>query len=111
MLFEICDKFEITEVIKRVNELGKLDDDLKSEISGFSDQGECDEELRKVESLKELLPNWEWDDVFGEIDDAEKRIKQEEDESDYDGDYEQWQAQSEKEDAQIDEMFEALRWN
>ena len=89
----------------------KLDDDLKSEISGFSDQGECDEEFRKVESLKELLPNWKWDDVFGEIDDAEKRIKQEEDESDYDGDYEQWQAQSEKEDAQIDEMFEALRWN
>lgn len=89
----------------------KLDDDLKSEISGFSDQGECDEEFKKVESLKKLLPDWKWYDVYGEIDDAEKRIKEEEDEDDYDDDYEQWRSQSEKEDAQIDEMFGALRWN
>ena len=89
----------------------KLDDDLKSEISGFSDQGECDEEFKKVESLKKLLPDWKWYDVYGEIDDAEKRIKEEEDEADYDDDYEQWRSQSEKEDAQIDEMFGALRWN
>jgi len=89
----------------------KLDDDLKSEISGFSDQGECDEEFNKVESLKKLLPDWKWYDVYGEIDDAEKRIKEEEDEADYDDDYKQWRSQSEKEDAQIDEMFGALRWN
>ena len=89
----------------------KLDDDLKSEISGFSDQGECDEEFKKVESLKKLLPDWKWYDVYGEIDDAEKRIKEEEDEADDDDDYEQWRSQSEKEDAQIDEMFGALRWN
>ena len=89
----------------------KLDDDLKSEISGFSDQGECDEEFKKVESLKELLPNWKWYDVYGEIDGVEKRIKEEEDEADYYDDYEQWRSQSEKEDAQIDEMFGALRWN
>ncbi len=89
----------------------KLDDDLKSEISGFSDQGECDEEFKKVESLKKLLPDWKWYDVYGEIDDAEKRIKEEEDEADYYDDYEQWRSQSEKEDAQIDEMFGALRWN
>ena len=60
----------------------KLDDDLKSEINGFSDQGECDEEFKKVESLKELLPNWKWYDVYGEIDGVEKRIKEEEDEAD-----------------------------
>lgn len=89
----------------------KLDDDLKSEISGFSDQGECDEEFKKVESLKKLLPDWKWYDVYGEIDDAEKRIKEDEDEADYYDDYEQWRSQSEKEDAQIDEMFGALRWN
>ena len=89
----------------------KLDDDLKSEINGFSDQGECDEEFKKVESLKKLLPDWKWYDVYGEIDDAEKRIKEEEDEADYYDDYEQWRSQSEKEDAQIDEMFGALRWN
>ena len=89
----------------------KLDDDLKSEISGFSDQGECDEEFKKVEALKELLPNWKWYNVYGEIDGAEKRIKEEEDEADYYDDYEQWRSQSEKEDAQIDEMFGALRWN
>ena len=89
----------------------KLDDDLKSEISGFSDQGECDEEFKKVESLRKLLPDWKWYDVYGEIDGAEKRIKEEEDEADYYDDYEQWRSQSEKEDAQIDEMFGALRWN
>ena len=92
----------------------KLDDDLKSEISDFSDQSECDEELKKVETLKELLPNWKWYDVFGKIDDAERRIKEEEDEAGYDYyDDDQWQSQSqiEKEDAQIDEMFGALRWN
>ena len=89
----------------------KLDDDLKSEINGFSAQGECDEEFKKVESLKELLPNWKWYDVYGEIDGVEKRIKEEEDEADYYDDYEQWRSQSEKEDAQIDEMFGALRWN
>ena len=90
----------------------KLDDDLKSEISGFSDLSEVDEEFEKVESLKKLLPNWKWFDVFGEIDYAENRIKNEEDsESDYDGEYRQWRSQSEKEDAQIDEMFGALRWN
>ena len=49
---------------------------------------------------------------IGEIEDAEKRIKNEEEsESEYDVSYEQWRAQSEKEDAQIDEMFGALRWN
>ena len=91
----------------------KLDDDLKSEISGYSDQSECDEGLKKVELLKELLPNWKWYGVYGEIDAAEKRVKEEEeeDESDYSDDYEQWRSQSEKEDAQIDEMFGALRWN
>ena len=90
----------------------KVDDDLKSEISGFSEQGECDEEFKKVESLKELLPNWKWYGVYGVIDDTEKRIKEEEeDEGDSYGEYEQWRAQSEKEDAQIDEMFGTLRWN
>ena len=90
----------------------KLDEDLKSEISRFSDQSECDEEVKKVESLKELLPKWKWYDVFGEIDEAEKRIKlEEENDEDYDGEYERWRSQSEKEDAEIDEMFSALRNN
>lgn len=111
---------ELVETVKNLNVedevlndsfYDKLDDDLKSEISGFSDQGECDEEFKKVESLKKLLPDWKWYDVYGEIDDAEKRIKEEEDEADYYDDYEQWRSQSEKEDAQIDEMFGALRWN
>jgi hypothetical protein len=120
---ETLDTDEWIELVETVKELNvedevlnnsfydKLDDDLKSEISGFSDQSECDEELKKVESLKELLPNWKWYDVYGEIDGAEKRIKEEEDEADYYDDYEQWRSQSEKEDAQIDEMFGALRWN
>ena len=90
----------------------KLDEDLKSEIGRFSDQSECDEEVKKVESLKELLPKWKWYDVFGEIDEAEKRIKlEEENDEDYDGEYERWRSLSEKEDAEIDEMFSALRNN
>lgn len=120
---ETLDTDEWIELVETIKELNvedevlndsfydKLDDDLKSEISGFSDQIECDEELKKVRSLKELLPNWKWYDVYGEIEGAEKRIKEEEDEADYYDDYEQWRSQSEKEDAQIDEMFGALRWN
>ena len=120
---ETLDTDEWIELVETIKELNvedevlndsfydKLDDDLKSEISGFSDQSECDEELKKVKSLKELLPNWKWYDVYGEIEGAEKRIKEEEDEADYYDDYEQWRSQSEKEDAQIDEMFGALRWN
>ena len=110
-LVETVKDLNVEEEVLNDSFYDKLDDDLKSEISGFSDQGECDEEFRKVESLKVLLPNWKWYDVFGEIDNAEKRIKEEEDEGDYDYDHEQWRSQSEKEDAQIDEMFEALRWN
>lgn len=120
---ETLDTDEWIELVETVKELNvedevlnnsfyyKLDNDLKSEISGFSDQSECEEELMKVELLKELLPNWKWYDVYDEIDGAEKRIKEEEDEADYFDDYEQWRSQSEKEDAQIDEMFGALRWN
>lgn len=120
---ETLDTDEWIELVETIKELNvedevlndsfydKLDDDLKSEISGFSDQSECDEELKKVKSLKELLPNWKWYDVYGEIEGAEKHIKEEEDEADYYDDYEQWRSQSEKEDAQIDEMFGALRWN
>lgn len=111
-LVETVKDLNVEDEVLNASFYNKLDDDLKSEISGFSDLGECDEEFKKVESLKELLPNWKWYDVFGEIDDVEKRIKKEEkDESDYEGDYELWRAQSEKEDAQIDEMFGALRWN
>lgn len=90
----------------------KLDDDLKSEISDFSNQIECYEEFDKVETLKKLLPDWKWYDVYDEIEYAEKRIKKEDEESDHYDDYEeQWQSPAEKEDAQIDEMFGALRWN
>ena len=122
---ETLDTDEWIELVETIKELSvedevlndsfydKLDDDLKSEISGYSDQSECDEGLKKVELLKELLPNWKWYGVYGEIDAAEKRVKEEEeeDESDYSDDYEQWRSQSEKEDAQIDEMFGSLRWN
>lgn len=98
---ETLDTDEWIELVETVKELNvenevlndsfydKLNDDLKSEISGFSDQEECDEEFKKVESLKKLLPDWKWYDVYGEIDGVEKRIKEEEDEADYYNDYEQ----------------------
>lgn len=87
----------------------RLNEDLKYEIEHFTDQGECDEEYIKLESLKKLLPNWKWYEVFGEIDGAEKRIKEEKEDEDSDERYRSWREQYEKEDAQIDEMFSALR--
>lgn len=109
---------EIAETVKSVSAedvvddffYRRIDEDLKQEIEQFSDQSECDDEFHKLESLKELLPNWNWYNVFGEIDYAEERIKKnEENEPELDTDYSKWHAQFEKEDAQIDEMFETLR--
>lgn len=109
---------EIAETVKSVSAedvvddffYRRLDEDLKQEIEQFSDQSECDDEFNKLESLKELLPDWNWYNVFGEIDYAEERIKKnEENEPELDTDYSKWHAQFEKEDAQIDEMFETLR--
>lgn len=88
----------------------KLDEDLKSEIRRYSDQGECDEGWEKMESLKEMLPSWQWYSISGEIYDVERRIKEEEEEAESEEHYfDKWRAQEEKEDAQIEEMFSALR--
>lgn len=88
----------------------RLDEDLSNEIDRFSDVSECQEEYEKVDSLKILLPDWQWFDAFNNIDMVEKRIidKREHDEDD-DFDYYNWSAEREKADAQIDEMFSALR--
>lgn len=88
----------------------KLDEDLKDEIGCFSDQSECDDEYNKLEALKKLLPDWDWYDIYDEISYAEECIKEKEgNDIESDTDYNMWQAQWDKENAQIDEMFEALR--
>lgn len=90
----------------------KLDEDLKYEIGRFSAQGECDEEWVKLESLKEMLPMWTWYGVSESIEEAEKRIKEEEEEEgDAEPFFDSWQVKAEREDAEIEEMFEALRYN
>ena len=90
----------------------KLDEDLKYEIGRFSAQGECDEEWVKLEFLKEMLPMWTWYGVSESIEEAEKRIKEEEEEEgDAEPFFDSWQVKAEREDAEIEEMFEALRYN
>lgn len=90
----------------------KLNEDFKTEIRRYSDIGECEEGWNKMGSLKEMLPLWPWYDISDEIDDVEKRIKEEEEESETESKesyYDKWRAKEEKEDAQIEEMFNALR--
>lgn len=88
----------------------KLDEDLITEIRCYSDQGECDDGWKKLESLKEMLPLWRWYVVSEEIEDVERRIMEEEEEAASDQSYyDKWLTQEEKEDAQIEEMFSALR--
>lgn len=64
--------------------------------------------MRRIETL----PGWEWYDVADTIEKIEERIKDEKEEKDIDNAepyYKKWVTESEKEDAQIDEMFRALR--
>ena len=85
---------------------------MKYEIDRFSAQGECDEEWVKLEFLKEMLPMWTWYGVSESIEEAEKRIKEEEEEEgDAEPFFDSWQVKAEREDAEIEEMFEALRYN
>lgn len=89
----------------------KLDEDFKTEIRRYSDQVECDVGWDNLETLKGFLPSWQWYNISIEIDDVERRIK-EEAEVDVDSDdsyYDKWRTQGEKEDAQIEEMFSSLR--
>ena len=109
-LMETVKKLKLEEEVIDNHLYDKLDDDLRIEIERLSDQGECEEEREKLESLRKLLPLWQWYDISWEIDEAEKRIKEDEEEEDHSEPYyDRWRAQSEKEDAEIDEMFSSLR--
>ena len=89
----------------------KMEKDLESEAERFSDLDECEELYQKMDSLQELLPDWECSHLNYAIMLVEKRIKEEEDEYEGDGDdyYKSWKEKKEKEDSEIDEMFNALR--
>ncbi len=88
----------------------KMEEDFVSEVARFTDQSECDEQWQKMESLKELLPNWDNGNLAYAIIQAEERIKKEEETEDNDDYYRIWKEKEEKEDSQIDEMFGALRY-
>ncbi len=90
----------------------KLNDDLEEEIKGLSDLYECDDQNEKIDTLRELLPDWNWCHVSCKVEDVEKSLKEKGEEED-DGSeadiYNSWEKQKEKEDSQIDEMFTSLR--
>jgi deoxyadenosine/deoxycytidine kinase len=90
----------------------KLDDDLEEEIKGLSDLYECDNQNDKIDTLRELLPDWNWYHASCKVEDVEKSLKEKEAEQDDESEsdiYNSWEEQKEKEDSQIDEMFSALR--
>lgn len=91
----------------------KLDDDLYDDIKDLSDLYDCDEYDKKIDKLRELLPNWSWHWTYSMLTDVEEHLREEENEqkdtNEADIKYDSWKAQKEKEDSQIDEMFSALR--
>ena len=95
----------------------KLNDDLEEEIKGLSDLYECDDQNEKIDTLRELLPDWNWYRVSCKVEDIEERLKEKEKEKEEEQNdvesktdiYSVWKEQIEKEDSQIDEMFSALR--
>lgn len=54
---------------------------------------------------------WTWYGISESIEEAEKRIKKEEEEEwDAESFFDSWQVKTERENAEIDEMFGALRY-
>lgn len=108
----VINKLDLREEVAKGRFYDKLNDDLEEEIKGLSDLYECDDQNEKIDTLRELLPDWNWCHVSCKVEDIEKSLKEKEEEQD-DGSeadiYKSWEEQKEKEDSQIDEMFSALR--
>lgn len=103
------------EVMNRYN-YDKLDDDLYEDLKELSDLYDCDEQNKKIDKLRELLPGWSWYHISSRIDDIVEQLKEEEKEEEEDSSstnanikYDSWMSEREKENSQIDEMFSALR--
>ena len=94
----------------------KLDDDLYEDIRDLSDLYDCEDQNKKIDKLSGLLPEWKTYHVSCKLEDVVERLKEkakEEEEADNatnaNINYDSWMSKKEKEDAQIDEMFGALR--
>ncbi|MBP5557638.1 MAG: ATP-binding protein [Bacteroidales bacterium] len=109
----VINKLDLGKEIAKGRFYDKIDDDLKEEIEDFSYSYECDDQNEKIDTLRELLPDWNWRHVSCRVEDVEKRLKEDEEEKQDEGRetiiYNRWKEQKEKEDFQIDEMFSALR--
>jgi Holliday junction resolvasome RuvABC ATP-dependent DNA helicase subunit len=109
----VIDMFGLEKDIMNKYCYDKLDDDLYDDIKDLSDLYDCDEYDKKIDKLRELLPNWSWHWTYSMLTDVEEHLREEENEQkdtkEADIKYDSWKAQKEKEDSQIDEMFSALR--
>jgi len=112
-LAEVIDMFGLENDIMNKYYYDKLDDDLYDDIKDLSDLYDCDEYDKKIDKLRELLPNWSWHWTYSMLTDVEEHLREEENEqkdtNEADIKYDSWRAQREKEDSQIDEMFSSLR--
>jgi len=123
---ETLDTDDWIELAAAINKLGlekevmnkyyydKLDDDLYEDIRGLSDIYDCDEQNKKIDKIKEFLPDWYWYHVSSRIDDIEEELKEKEEAEKESSkraeiNYNDWKSKKEKEDSQIDEMFNSLR--
>lgn len=108
----VINKLDLGKEVATGHFYDKLNDDLEEEIKGLSDLYECDDQNEKIDTLRELLPDWNWCHVSCKVEDVEKSLKEKGEEED-DGSeadiYNSWEKQKEKEDSQIDEMFTSLR--
>ena len=112
-LAEVIYMFGLEKDIMNKYNYDKLDDDLYNDIKDLSDLYDCDEYDKKIDKLRELLPNWSWHWTYSMLTDVEEHLREEENEqkdtNEADIKYDSWRAQKEKEDSQIDEMFSSLR--
>lgn len=125
---EILNTDEWIELAAAINKLGlektimdsyyydKLDDDLYEDIKRLSDLYDCDEQNKKIDKIRDFLPEWSWYTSSSRVDDVEEILKEKEkEESEIDSskhtviNYDSWKTQMESEDSKIDEMFGALR--
>ena len=108
----VINKLDLGKEVATGHFYDKLNDDLEEEIKGLSDLYECDDQNEKIDTLRELLPDWNWCHVSCKVEDVEKSLKEKGEKED-DGSeadiYNSWEKQKEKEDSQIDEMFTSLR--
>jgi deoxyadenosine/deoxycytidine kinase len=112
----VINKLKLEKEVMNKYYYNKLDDDLYEDIKALSDLYDCDDQNKKIGKLRELLPNWSWYNISYRIDEVENQLKEREKEEinndsvkNDEVNYNNWIIQREKEDSQIEEMFNSLR--